>query len=114
MPTARLARASDLPSLQALSEVPEVSAAAQPRERAESIWRETPAQPGAYMSGSGHGDRIAATCMLITAPNLLREGRRHGFPENVASHPELRGQDRRAGRPGAGGGPPPGESNYSP
>jgi len=92
MPTARLARASDLPSLQALFEVPEVSAAAQPRERAESIWRETLAQPGAYVFVSDHGDRIAATCMLITAPNLLREGRRHGFLENVVSHPELRGQ----------------------
>jgi GNAT superfamily N-acetyltransferase len=92
MPTTRLARASGLPSLRALFEVPEVSAAAQPRERAESIWRETLAQPGAYMFVSDHGDRIAATCMLITAPNLLLEGRRHGFPENVVSHPELRGQ----------------------
>jgi GNAT superfamily N-acetyltransferase len=72
MPTARLARARDLPPLLALFEVSEVSAAAQPRERAESIWRDT--------------------CMLITAPNLLREGRRHSFLENVVSHPELRGR----------------------
>ncbi len=92
MLTARLARASDLPSLLALFEVSEVSAAAQPRERAESIWRDTLAQRGAYVFVSDDVDRIAATCMLITAPNLLREGRRHGFLENVVSHPELRGR----------------------
>jgi GNAT superfamily N-acetyltransferase len=92
MPTARLARASDLSSLLALFEVSEVSAAAQPRERAESIWRDTLAQQGLYVFVSDDNDRIAATCMLITAPNLLREGRRHGFLENVVSHPELRGR----------------------
>jgi GNAT superfamily N-acetyltransferase len=91
MPTARLARAADLPSVLALFEVSEVSAAAQPHERAESIWRDTFAQRGAYIFVSDDGDRIAATCMLITAPNLLREGRRHGFLENVVSHPQLRG-----------------------
>jgi GNAT superfamily N-acetyltransferase len=90
MPTARLASASDLSSLLALFEASEVSAAAQPRERAESIWRDTLAQRGTYVFVSDGGDRIAATCMLITAPNLLREGRRHGFLENVVSHPELR------------------------
>jgi len=92
MPAARLARASDLSSLLALLEVSEVSTAAQPRERAESIWRDTFAQQGTYVFVSDDGDRIAATCMLITAPNLLREGRRHGFLENVVSHPELRGR----------------------
>ena len=30
--------------------------------------------------------------MLVTAPNLLRGGRRHGVLENVVTHPELRGQ----------------------
>ncbi|HTW69490.1 MAG TPA: GNAT family N-acetyltransferase, partial [Acetobacteraceae bacterium] len=30
--------------------------------------------------------------MLVMAPNLLRGGRRHGFLENVVTHPELRGQ----------------------
>jgi GNAT superfamily N-acetyltransferase len=29
--------------------------------------------------------------MLITAPNLLRAGRRHGFIENVVTHPDFRG-----------------------
>lgn len=92
MPVARLARASDLPSLLALFDVSEVSAVAQPRERAESIWQEIMAQPGVRVFVSDDCDRIAATCMLLTAPNLLRGGRRHGFLENVVTHPELRGQ----------------------
>ena len=36
--------------------------------------------------------QIVATCMLITAPNLLRAGRWHGFLENVATHPGFGGQ----------------------
>ena len=35
---------------------------------------------------------IIATCMLITAPNLLRAGRQHAFLENVVTHPEFRGR----------------------
>jgi GNAT superfamily N-acetyltransferase len=89
---ARLAQVSDLPSLLALFAVSEVSAVAQPLERAESIWRETLAQQGVHVFVADDRDRIAASCMLITAPNLLRSGKRHGFLENVVSHPELRGR----------------------
>ena len=92
MPTARLARASDLPFLLALFAVSEVSASAEPRERAEGIWQETLAQPGVRVFVSCDRDRIAATCMLITAPNLLRGGRCHAFLKNVVTHPEMRGQ----------------------
>jgi len=92
MPVARIACASDLPSLLSLFAVSEVSAAAQPQERAERIWRETLAQPGVDVFVANDRDRIAATCMLITAPNLLRGGRRHAFLENVVTHPELRGR----------------------
>ena len=92
MPIARLAHASDLSSLLALFAASEVSLAAGPRERAERIWQETLAQPRVHVFVSDEGDRIAATCMLITAPNLLRSGRRHGFLENVVTHPGLRGR----------------------
>src|SRR5580704_3735696 len=92
MPVARLARLADLSSLLSLFEVSEVSAVAQPRERAESIWRESLRQPGVRILVSDERDRIAATCMLIIAPNLLRGGRCHGFLENVVTHPELRGR----------------------
>jgi len=92
MPVARLARLSDLPSLLSLFEVSEVSAVARSRERAESIWQETLAHPGVHVFVSGDRDRIAATCMLIIAPNLLRGGRCHGLLENVVTHPELLGR----------------------
>ena len=92
MPAARLARAADLPALIALFEVSEVSAAAQPADRASRILRETLAQPGIHVFVCDDGPRIAATCMLVTAPNLLRGGRRHGFLENVVTHSELRGR----------------------
>ena len=92
VPAVRFAGAADLPSLLALFAVSEVSAAAQPRERAEQIWRETLAQPGLHVLVADDGARIGASCMLVTAPNLLRQGRRHGFLENVVSHPDLRGR----------------------
>ena len=88
----RLARAADLPSLLALFAVSEVSAIAQPLERTESIWQETLAQPSVSVFVADDRERIAATCMLVTAPNLLRGGKRHGFLENVVTHPELRGR----------------------
>lgn len=89
---ARLARSADLPSLLALFEMSEVSAVAQPAERAESIWQEMLAHPGVRIFVSDDHDWIASTCMLITAPNLLRGGKRHSFLENVVTHPDLRGR----------------------
>jgi GNAT superfamily N-acetyltransferase len=92
MPVARLARFSDLTLLLSLFEVSEVSAVAQPRQRAERIWQETLTRPGVRVFVSDERDRLAASCMLIIAPNLLRGGRCHGFLENVVTHPELRGR----------------------
>jgi len=92
MPTARLARMSDLEHLLDLFRVSEVSSSAEPVERAERILSETLAREGLALFVSEAGERVAATCMLITAPNLLRGGRGHGFIENVVTHPEHRGQ----------------------
>jgi GNAT superfamily N-acetyltransferase len=92
MTTARPARSSDLASLLDLFRVSEVSAAAQPMELAERIWAETLAYEGVVVFVAEADRRIVATCMLITAPNLLRGGRGHGFIENVVTHPECRGQ----------------------
>jgi GNAT superfamily N-acetyltransferase len=91
MPIARLARASDLERLLDLFRVSEVSSTAQPPDRAEHIWSETLTHKGVAVFVSDAGAKIAATCMLITAPNLLRSGRGHGFLENVVTHPEFRG-----------------------
>jgi hypothetical protein len=54
------------------------SAIAEPAERAKRIWSEILARDGLVLFFSESEARIAATCMLITAPNLLRGGRGHG------------------------------------
>jgi GNAT superfamily N-acetyltransferase len=88
---ARLATTADLASLLELFAVSEVSPAVQPLEQAERVWRETLERQGVYVFVSAEGARVVATCMLITAPNLLRQGKGHGFLENVVTHPDYRG-----------------------
>jgi GNAT superfamily N-acetyltransferase len=90
MPTVRLAREDDLASLLVLFAASEVSAHVEPIERARAIWAETIASDAADVFVAVEGERVAATCMLITAPNLLRGGRRLGVLENVVSHPDFR------------------------
>ena len=68
-----------------------MSSSAQPIERAEQIWLEMLSCDGVAVFVSTVDAQIAATCMLITAPNLLRGGRRHGFLENVVTHPDFQG-----------------------
>lgn len=92
MPTARVAEASDLDRLLTLFEASEVSSIARPRDRAERIWAEILARDGVTIFVADAGSRLAATCMLITAPNLLRGGRGHAFLENVVTHRDFRGQ----------------------
>jgi GNAT superfamily N-acetyltransferase len=92
MPKARLAHAADLASLLRLYRASEVSASAEPIERAEQIWQEILSSDDVAVFVSAADAQIVASCMLITAPNLLRAGRRHGFLENVATHPDFAGQ----------------------
>jgi len=93
MREARIARAADdLAALLALFRVSEVSAAAEPLARAEQIWAETLSRDGLSVFVCEAESKIVSTCMLITAPNLLRSGRQHGFLENVLTHPEFRGR----------------------
>jgi GNAT superfamily N-acetyltransferase len=92
MPNARRAQAADLDSLLDIYRLAEVSSRAEPIERAEQIWLEMLSHNGVEVFVSTVEAQIVATCMLITTPNLLRGGRRHGFLENVVTHPEFRGQ----------------------
>jgi GNAT superfamily N-acetyltransferase len=92
MPTARLARTDDLAELLALFAASDVSRSAGPATRAERIWAETLAREGLAVLVSDADARIVATCMLITAPNLLRGGQQHGIIENVATHPDFQGR----------------------
>lgn len=89
MPEARRAVASDLPALLDLFRRSEVSAVAEAPAR---IWAETLAREGVAVFVSEAGDGLGATCLLVTAPNLLRAGRAHGFLENVVTDPAHRGQ----------------------
>ncbi|GGO92610.1 GNAT family N-acetyltransferase [Stakelama pacifica] len=80
-----------MPALLALFESSEVSAAAEPVERAEQIWRDMLASSHIFTFVRALDMQIVATCTLITAPNLLRAGRSHAFLENVVAHPDHRG-----------------------
>ncbi len=92
MPNARFADATDLTSLLSLFEASDVSRYADPRDRAEQIWADTLARDGLSLFVSDADSRIVSTCLLITAPNLLRGGRQHGIIENVVTHPDYQGR----------------------
>jgi GNAT superfamily N-acetyltransferase len=91
-PTARLATAADLESLLELFAASEVSPVVQPASRAALIWSEIVANRSVAVLVSDHDTGVAATCMLVTVPNLLRGGRAHAFIENVVTHPNHRGR----------------------
>ena len=88
MPDSRPAVLADLESLLQLFAASQVSQHATPIETARHIWRQTLDREGVDVFVSEEDSRIVATCLLITAPNLLRAGRKHGFLENVVTHPD--------------------------
>ena len=92
MSIARPATIADLDPLLDLFRVSEVSSLVLPPEQAEIIWRRTLDHSGVAVFVSEAEAQIVATCMLITAPNLLRGGRGHAFLENVVTHPAFQGQ----------------------
>jgi GNAT superfamily N-acetyltransferase len=92
MPEARLAQTADLEGLLDLFRGAEVSPVAEPLARAQHIWNDMMARKDIAVFVSDADGLIAATCTLVTAPNLLREGRGHGFIENVVTRAEFRGQ----------------------
>src|SRR5262249_26376583 len=92
MPNARPAEQSDLAGLLALFRSSEVSPTAEPIETACEIWSQMLSRDDLAVFVATLDGGIVASCMLITAPNLLRGGRRHGFLENVVTHPECRGR----------------------
>ena len=92
MPIARRATIEDLELLLDLFRASDVSAQVETIEQARDIWRRTITQAGVTVFVSEAHPKIVATCMLITAPNLLRQGRSHAFLENVVTHPAHQGQ----------------------
>lgn len=92
MRDARIADVCDLASLLALFDASDVSSYAEPHGRAEHIWDRILARDGLTVFVSDADNRIVATCMLVTIPNLLRGGRQHAFIENVVTHPDYQRQ----------------------
>jgi GNAT superfamily N-acetyltransferase len=92
MPVARPATTADLDPLLELFRTSEVSSVVEPLERAQDVWRQTLEHDEVTVFVSETDGKIVATCMLITAPNLLRSGRGHAFLENVVTHPAFRGR----------------------
>jgi GNAT superfamily N-acetyltransferase len=92
MPEVRRAQTNDLALLLELFRVSDVSATARPMARAEFLWDQLLSRDGLTVFVAEADSNIVATCMLITAPNLLRSGRQHAFLENVVTHPDFRGR----------------------
>jgi len=92
MPEARIAGERDLGPMLDLFRHASVSRHVEPLSKAEQIWRQTVAREGLYVFVSEAEARIVSTCMLITVPNLLRDGRQHAFIENVATLPDFQGR----------------------
>ncbi len=91
MISVRRAQLDDLDAVLALFHASEVSPAAEDAARRQQIWQETitSSQMAVFVAGD---QSILASCTLITAPNLLRQGRSHAFLENVVTHPDHRGR----------------------
>lgn len=96
MPEARLAVSSDLRSLLELylhlnPNMPELES-----QKAESIWSDILSHKGSFVFvsdvGSAEETKLVASCMLITAPNLMRNGQGHAIIENVVTHADYRRQ----------------------
>ena len=92
MPVARLATGGDLKPLLDLLPHANPDMPLLPDERARRIWSEMMSRDGVFVLVSEAGSKIVASCMLITAPNLMRGGRGHGFIENVVTHRGFRRQ----------------------
>jgi GNAT superfamily N-acetyltransferase len=61
-------------------------------DKAREIWADTLSRPGIPVFVSVIGSQVVATCVLITAPNLMRGGRPHALIENVVTHRDFRRQ----------------------
>jgi GNAT superfamily N-acetyltransferase len=55
-------------------------------------WAEIMASDHVAMFVRGVGKELVASCTLITAPNLMRQGTPHAFLENVVTHAAFRRQ----------------------
>lgn len=60
--------------------------------RRAKIWADMLAADTMLVAVVVEADAVFATATLVTAPNLLHDGRHHAFLENVATHPDRQGR----------------------
>jgi GNAT superfamily N-acetyltransferase len=61
-------------------------------DRAEQIWVDTLSRKGIRLFVSTVEEKIVSSCLLVTAPNLMRGGAPYAFVENVITHGDFRRQ----------------------
>ena len=61
-------------------------------DTASAIWSDMLVRQGVTVFVREVQAQLVATCMLITAPNLMRGGRPHGLIETVVTHRDFRRQ----------------------
>jgi len=88
----RLAERDDFPQLLALYRQLNPRMPALPDDAAASIWDEMLNSPRVGLFVSSVGGELVATCLLATAPNLMRGGASHAILENVVTHRDHRRQ----------------------
>ena len=60
--------------------------------KAREIWSDILADPNVAVFVAVLGGELVASCTLITAPNLMRQGTPHAYLENVVTHGDHRRQ----------------------
>jgi GNAT superfamily N-acetyltransferase len=88
--TIRLAEQGDLPQLLRLYAQLHPRDTRPDKNRLESTWKEIRSNPLMHCFVAVHEQQIAATCILVTVPNLTRGVRPFGIIENVVTDEALR------------------------
>jgi GNAT superfamily N-acetyltransferase len=92
MPIVRRAELHDLPALRDLLAHLSPDTDRLSDHRAATVWADILAADHIATFVCDADGRMAASCTLITAPNLMRGGTPHGFLENVVTHGDVRRQ----------------------
>ena len=88
----RRAELSDFSSLARLYVYLNPSTPVLENPKAPEIWSDILANPNVAVFVAVLGGELVASCTLITAPNLMRQGTPNGFLENVVTHGDHRRQ----------------------
>ena len=85
----RIAQHSDFHGYVGLLQRCQFSPVVRPRGLAMSIWDSLISQDYVRVIVAEKDGALVSTCTLIVCPNILRNGRSHGFLENVGTDPNF-------------------------